>query len=73
MKFLTNGCLGIMMGGMTDYRLVIRWSMEWKKRLDKYAKLAKRKTSSYARYVLEEHLENLEKETRKKKNSPEFQ
>ena len=61
------------MGGMTDYRLVIRWSMEWKKRLDKYAKLAKRKTSSYARYVLEEHLENLEKETRKKKNSPEFQ
>ena len=51
---------------MPEYRLVIRWSTEWKKRLDKYAKLAKRKTSSYARYILEEHLETLEKQPRKK-------
>ena len=53
---------------MSDYRLVIRWTGEWKKRLDKYAKLAKRKTSSYARFVLEDHLEKLEKQTRKKKH-----
>ena len=53
---------------MADYRLVIRWSVKWKKRLDKYAKLAKRKTSSYARYILEARLEELEKQARKKKN-----
>ena len=53
-------------GRVKEYRLVIRWTAEWKKRLDKYAKLAKRKTSSYARFVLEEHLDNLEKRSRKK-------
>ena len=56
------------MCAMTDYRLVIRWSADWKKRLDKYAKLAKRKTSAYARFILEEHLEKLEKQASKKKN-----
>jgi predicted DNA-binding protein len=50
---------------MSDYRLVIRWSNNWKKRLDKYASLAKRKSSAYARLIIEEHIEQLEKKKNK--------